>query len=377
MVGGGILGTLHAVEAHRRGWDVLQLDVDPEPQLATVRNIGELWVSGRAPGLELDVALRARELWRDLASRAPGMGFRAEGSLTIATRTEHLAVFDQVLTRGDAERRGLRFLPASVVAENFPIIRGEVLGALACRLDAVVEPRLTLPALRELVGSDGTYEFLGGRQVWEVGPGQVIDTTGKVHRGDIVLVCPGARPSTLATMVLGRAPLRRVRLQMLQTAPLDERLGTIITDADALRWNPGYDVPARSFLPPAPPVVEEFHVHLRCAQRSSGALTVGETREYEEPFGFDLSERPFHHLTEALTALLGRELPPVTRRWDGVHHECTDGRLWYREAVDEGVFVVTGGGSRGLTLAPAIAEDTFSWIDDGIETGGARVPPAN
>ncbi len=376
MVGGGILGTLHAVEAHRRGWDVVQLDVDPEPQLATVRNIGELWVSGRAPGLELDVALRARELWLDLASRAPGMGFRAEGSITVATRTEHLAVFDEVLARDDAERRGFRFLPPDVLGENFPAVRGATLGALACSQDAVVEPRLTLPALRSMVGSSGTYEFLGGRQVWEVGPGQVVDTTGKVHRGDIVLVCPGARPSTLASMVLGRAPLRRVRLQMLQTAPLPERLGAILTDAEALRWNPGYDVPARALLPPAPPVVEEFQIHLRCAQRSSGALTVGETREFEEPFGFDLSERPFRHLTETLAALLGGPLPPITRRWDGVHHECTDGRLWYREAVDEGVFVVTGGGSRGLTLAPAIAEDTFAWIEEGIECGGARVPPA-
>ena len=60
VVGGGILGTMHAVEAARRGWEVEQLERDLAPRGASVRNFGLVWVSGRAVGRELTLALRAR-----------------------------------------------------------------------------------------------------------------------------------------------------------------------------------------------------------------------------------------------------------------------------------------------------------------------------
>jgi glycine/D-amino acid oxidase-like deaminating enzyme len=56
IVGGGILGTMHALEASRRGWEVIHLEADPGPRRASVRNFGLIWVSGRAPGAELDLA---------------------------------------------------------------------------------------------------------------------------------------------------------------------------------------------------------------------------------------------------------------------------------------------------------------------------------
>jgi glycine/D-amino acid oxidase-like deaminating enzyme len=77
-------------------------------------------------------------------------------------------------------------------------------------------------------------------------------------------------------------------------------------------------------------------------------------------------------MVERLEALLGRSLPPVVRRWDGVYQQSSDDRIWYRELVDEGVLVLTGAGGRGLTLAPAIAEDTFSWFEEGRESGGSH-----
>src|SRR3954447_12119585 len=102
IVGGGIIGTMHALMARRAGWDVTHLDRDVEPRSASVRNFGLVWVSGRAEGAELDTALRARELWEDIAATAPGVGFRADGSMTIAQLPEEQAVFEQVMGREDA-----------------------------------------------------------------------------------------------------------------------------------------------------------------------------------------------------------------------------------------------------------------------------------
>ncbi len=77
VVGGGVLGTWHAVAARRRGLDVLHLEREPEPRGASVRNFGLIWVSGRAPGPELSLALRARAAWEELAA-GPELYHRSE-----------------------------------------------------------------------------------------------------------------------------------------------------------------------------------------------------------------------------------------------------------------------------------------------------------
>jgi glycine/D-amino acid oxidase-like deaminating enzyme len=48
IVGGGVLGAMHAWLALNRGHDVLQLDREPAARRASVRNFGLIWVSWRA-----------------------------------------------------------------------------------------------------------------------------------------------------------------------------------------------------------------------------------------------------------------------------------------------------------------------------------------
>ena len=351
---------------------MVHLDTDPEPQEASARSPGTIWVGNRAPGLELRLAVTARERWRSLAALAPGVGFRSDGSITVATESSHLQVFDALLARVDADERGLRFLASTQMAQVNPALQGEQRGGLWCSLDAVVEPRLALSSLRDQILEGDGYEYLGGRQVWEVGPRSVVDTNGRVHRGDAVIACTGARSSVLTEMLTARAPLRRVKVQLMQTAPLGEDLLTLITDGDSLRYSASCDQQMRDLLPAPDPVVEEFGIQVSCVQRSSGALTVGDTHEFEEPFTFDLSERPFDHVGARVEQLLGRPLPTITRRWAGVYLQCTDDRLWYREQVDTDVMVVTGAGQRGLTLSPVIAADTFDFLEHGVDSGGSE-----
>src|SRR5580658_1609924 len=64
IVGGGVIGTMHALEAVRRGWEVIHLEADAGPRRASVRNFGLVWVSGRAAGEELELGLRAQEAVR-------------------------------------------------------------------------------------------------------------------------------------------------------------------------------------------------------------------------------------------------------------------------------------------------------------------------
>ncbi len=145
VVGAGVVGTMHAWWARRLGHEVLHLDRDAEPRRATVRNFGLVWVSGRATGDELEVALRARRHWEHLGGLAPDIGFRPDGSLTLAQLPEEVHVLEEVVNRADAPARELQLLSADQVREVNPALRGEFLAGMLCALDAVVEPGAACP----------------------------------------------------------------------------------------------------------------------------------------------------------------------------------------------------------------------------------------
>jgi glycine/D-amino acid oxidase-like deaminating enzyme len=381
VIGGGVLGTMHAVAARRRGYEVVHLEREAEARGASVRNFGLVWVSGRRAGAELALALRARELWASLGATVPGLDFRPAGSLTLASDDAELRVLKEAAALPDAAQREFELLdPAAVRAVN-PALRGELAGGLLCRADAIVEPRLVLPALRGYLaatagearagGSGGVappgrhsgYEWRPGREVTEIAPNAVRDHTGAWYHCDLVVLCPGA----VFTGVVGRYlsslardGVRRVRLQMMQTAPLAERLTTAVADGDSLRYYPAYDLPGRSQLSAAAPVAERTRAQLLMVQRADGGLTIGDTHEYDEPFAFDVDSDAYDHLQARAEALLGAPIPRVQRRWAGIYSEtCAGSALYHRSEPEPGVVLVTGPGGRGMTCSPAIAEETF------------------
>ncbi|MEU1617927.1 TIGR03364 family FAD-dependent oxidoreductase [Streptomyces sp. NPDC005722] len=367
IVGAGALGTLHAWHAVTRGHEVVHLERETEARGASVRNFGLVWVSGRASGAELETAQRARELWQRIGEQVPGVGFRANGSLTVVRTEAERAVAEQALASADAAARGMKWLDADEVRHRNPALRGEFTGALLCERDAAVESRVALPALRAHLAATGRYTFLPGREVRDVTTGTVRDDHGDTHHGDTVVLATGAHLTGLVRELAGPGlPVRRVRLQMAQTDPLDEPLTTSVADADSFRYYPAYAGTTLDALragQPQPPVAAHHRMQLLMVQRLDGGLTIGDTHEYDEPFAFDVTEDPYDHLTATAEALLGRPLPRVRRRWAGVYAQCTDPSLVvHRSRVADGVWLVTGPGGRGMTCSPAIGEDTANEI---------------
>lgn len=364
VVGAGVVGTLHAWQAVERGHEVVQIEREAEARGASLRNFGQIWVSGRAGGEELRTALRARELWEEIGGRVPALGFRANGSLTPVRGELERAVAEAAVARPDAAARGYKLLtPGEARAVN-PALRGAFDAALYCERDAAVEPRTAQRALRAELLKHPHYTFLPGREVREVvGERAVRDDHGDVHASDVVVLCTGAWLGGLVRELAGPdLPVRRVRLQMMQTDPLGEPLTTSVADADSFRYYPAYASAALDELnarQPQPETAAAHRMQLLMVQRADGGLTIGDTHEYEHPFAFDTVEDPYDHLTGVVESLLGRPLPKIRRRWAGVYAQCTDpARVVHRQQVREGVWLVTGPGGRGMTCSPAIAERT-------------------
>jgi FAD dependent oxidoreductase TIGR03364 len=358
VVGGGVIGTTHALWALDNGFRVVHLESDLAARSASVRNFGLVWVGGRAGGPELELALRARQLWEELAYKVPEIGFRPAGSLTIASDERELALMEEAFERDDAAERQWELLDPADTQEINPEVSSAVLGSLYCGTDAIVEPRAATQALQGYMADMPGYSWLPGRTAVELANGAVRDNSGAWHRGDWVFVCTGARRTGLIEQYVERPPVRRVRLQMLETAPYPGRLTTALADGDSMRYYPAFALRGRALLAPQEEIAARTHAQLLVAQRLDGGLTIGDTHDYDEPFAFDVDEAAYGHLLAKAANVLRQPLPPVRRRWAGVYSEMVDKEryLYWREEILPGVEVVNGPGGRGMTCSPAIAE---------------------
>jgi FAD dependent oxidoreductase TIGR03364 len=363
IVGGGVFGTLHGYVALARGAHVVHLERDQVPAGASVRNFGLVWVSGRAEGRETQLALRARELWESIGADVPGIKFRANGSFTLLASEEEIEVAQRALARPSALARGLSLMSRDEVIARNPVVRGEFLAGLHCERDAAVESRVALAALRHAMMTSGRYSYLPGRELVNLRDGAIVDHRGDVHAGDRVFVCVGASLSGFTRELFESEPVRSVRLQMAETEPLADALTTSVASGDSLRYYPQYRGDALELLPDQDPTAAHYSVQMLIQQRCHGGLTIGDTHEGDRPGVFDAPDRPMDLIMARARALIGPALPRIERRWTGVYHQMDPARsedVYLRRDVTPHTTLVTGAGGRGMTQAPAIAEESFS-----------------
>jgi glycine/D-amino acid oxidase-like deaminating enzyme len=79
VVGAGVLGLIHAVEACQRGHHVVHLEREPGPRGASVRNFGLIWISGRTTRDEFEAA-KAPHVLDSVADLLPLAGVGESGT---------------------------------------------------------------------------------------------------------------------------------------------------------------------------------------------------------------------------------------------------------------------------------------------------------
>lgn len=363
VVGGGIIGTMHSYYALRAGMRVIHCEADVTPNRASVRNFGLIWVSGRKSGSELTLALRARELWGDIGIAVPRTGFRAHGSLTLALNEAEFQVMERASHMPDAAQREFQLLNADAAANLEPVLSSNIVGALLCKQDAIVEPDKVLGALRECMSENPNYQWRPNLEVKDFstqGDTCILETSdGTVIRGSHLVIAPGAAHNGVFAQFFQDEPLRRVRLQMAETSALGGTLTHSIADGDSLRYYPAFAECGIENLPPQHPVAQAFNMQLLLAQRNNGGLTIGDTHEYQEPVEGEILSEPYEYLQQVLSRIFPQSLS-IQRTWDGIYSQVTDSSLYFRKAIQDNVHLISGLGGRGNTLAPAVAEETMN-----------------
>lgn len=174
VVGAGIIGAACAFHAASAGLDVTVVDRGPVGGGTTSRGEGNVLLSDKEPGPELDLARLSRALWSEVGAELGPDSFELEpkGGLVVATAPEGLAALHELAVRQEAA--GVRVEPTDRVRELEPHLAPEIPGGVYYPQDAQVQPVLAAAALLRAAVARGARLCTG-----EVG-GAVTDRAGRV-----------------------------------------------------------------------------------------------------------------------------------------------------------------------------------------------------
>jgi FAD dependent oxidoreductase TIGR03364 len=358
VVGAGIVGLAHALEAAARGLSVVVVERDDRAVGASVRNFGHGCVTAQE-GRALDCARRARTTWARLA-KAAGFWLSEAGTVVVARAEDELAVLAQL-----AERRhgDVRMLTRSDVLEAVAVGEDDVVGGAHLAADIRVDPRTTVRAIAAWLATQPGVELRFGQNVVAVEPGAVRTSEAVIHARDAV-TCTGHDVDRLFPDVARQAGVQRCALHMLAVAPPGGRRldPAVLTGSSMLRYPAFAGCPAiadvRARLGVESPALLDAGVNLMFTQRPNGDVLIGDTHAYartHEPFRDEVLDELL--LREA-SRLLGVQRLVVRERWTGEYAAGTADFLVESPAEHTHIVSVTTG--IGMTTAFGLAQDVVN-----------------
>ena len=357
VVGAGIVGLAHAVEAVDRGLSVTVVERDDRAVGASVRNFGHGCVTAQS-GRALRLALTARRRWVELGARA-GFWVGETGAVVAARADDEMAVLTELAgERGD----DVRLLDAGELQALAPVSGEGLRGGALLGLDVRVDPRQALPALAGWLARQPGVRFLWSTSLLGVEPGRVRTSRGDVEAGHVV-VCVGHDVDHLFPEIAAEAGVERCELHMLQVAAPHGRAYSpaVLTGTSLLRYAAFAACPSaadvRRRIKHDAPELLAADVNLMFTQRPDGDLTIGDTHHRARTVDAFRDEQYDDLLLAETGLLLGVERLTVRRRWQGIYASAPDDFLVAAPADGARVVSVTSG--IGMTTAFGLALDVL------------------
>lgn len=157
VIGAGVVGAACAYYATRAGLSVTVLERGAVAGGTTSRGEGNLLISDKGPGPELDMALSSRRLWLELGAELGADRFELEekGGLVVAATQPALCVLEDF---GTSQRRlgvDVVAVPADELKGQEPHLADDLPGGLLYSQDMQVQPVLAAATLLAAARSSG------------------------------------------------------------------------------------------------------------------------------------------------------------------------------------------------------------------------------
>jgi glycine/D-amino acid oxidase-like deaminating enzyme len=275
VIGAGAVGAACALYAARSGLDAVVVDRGPVAGGTTGAGEGNLLVSDKEPGPELELALLSARLWADVAGEGLGgaVEYEAKGGVVVAGTDRALAGLEKLAAEQRAAGVEAVPVPPDRLADLEPYLTPGLAGGVHYPQDAQVMPALAAAHLLRA----SKARVLTGREVTGVlrGPGGAVRGV-RTDRGDLHAAAVVNAAGTWGGEVAARAgvslPVLPRRGFVLVTEPLPPRIRHKVYAADYVA-----DVASDSAALQTSPVVEGT---------PAGPVLIGASRER---VGFDRS----------------------------------------------------------------------------------------
>ncbi|MCE7007151.1 TIGR03364 family FAD-dependent oxidoreductase [Kibdelosporangium philippinense] len=356
IVGAGIVGLAHAVEAVERGMSVVVLERDEWATGASVRNFGHGCFTAQ-DGTAYRYAKTARETWLKLAKLA-GLTVRESGTVVVARAEDELAVLKEF-----AEVRPMHLLSAAEVEDLVPT-GPDVIGGALLPLDIRVDQRTSVGLIAKWLARQGV-RFHWGTTAHLISPGEVVTSRGRVAAARII-VAVGHNVDRHFPSLADEFEVRRCALRMLRVANPHGRdiHPAVLSGHSLLRYS------AFSLCPTLPevqarisreqPSLVDIGLNLMYTQRPDGSLTIGDTHAYHKTLDpFEDNELDRTVLSET-AHFLGVPSLTVLEHWRGVYASAPQPYLVASPADGVRVAAVTSG--IGMTTAFGLAPDVLDTL---------------
>ncbi|MER6984220.1 NAD(P)/FAD-dependent oxidoreductase [Streptomyces carpinensis] len=274
IVGAGMTGAACALYASRAGLDVVVVDRGPVAGGTTGAGEGNLLVSDKEPGPELDLALLSLRRWGELAGElGDRIEYEAKGGLVVATTPGRLTALRHLAVAQRAAGVETVDVTADRLRDLEPHLAPGLAGAVHYPQDAQVMPALAAAHLLRASAA----RLLTGRTVTGVLRGTDGALRGvRTDRGDLrapaVVNAAGTWGGEVAARAGVHLPVLPRRGFVLVTEPLPPRIRHKVYAADYVA-----DVASDSAALQTSPVVEGT---------AAGPILIGASRER---VGFDRS----------------------------------------------------------------------------------------
>ncbi|MFF3905885.1 NAD(P)/FAD-dependent oxidoreductase [Streptomyces sp. NPDC001848] len=274
VVGAGMVGAACALYAAREGMDVVLADRGPVAGGTTGAGEGNVLVSDKHPGPELELALHSVRLWTRLAEElGPEIEYEAKGGVVVAASPEALTALEDLAAGQRAAGVEAEEIAADRLHDLEPHLAPGLAGGVLYPQDGQVMPTL---AAAHLVRASGA-RLLTGRTVREVlrtpqGAVRGVRTADGDVLAPAVVNTAGTWGGEFAALAGVHLPVLPRRGFVLVTEPLPRRVRHKVYAADYVA-----DVASDSAALQTSPVVEST---------AAGPVLIGASRER---VGFDRS----------------------------------------------------------------------------------------
>lgn len=365
IVGLGIVGLAHAWASAKRGHRVQVFERAPRASGASIRNFGMVWPIGQPPGDAYSTALRSRACWLELAREA-GLWVHPCGSIHLAHREDEWNVLQEFCARSSELGYACRLLSRAEVLQQTPAANPEgLLGGLQSSAELCVNPRKALRMLPDWLARRYGVQVHFETTITDLDGGWVRSSEGKSWDFDQVIVCGGSDFETLFPEVFRNSGLKRCKLQMLRTNPQPNgwKLGPHLASGLTLRHYASFEAcetlpRLRQRIANETPELDQYGIHVMASQNDEGSVILGDSHEYDsaiEPFDKSEIDRLILRELQKMIQLPDWE---IAERWHGVYAKNPAGPTFEAEPLP-GVFIRTGTGGSGMTMAFGLAEQAW------------------